>query len=124
MYLKGCRCQECRLAEAAYKRLRKAGKIAPTRLTALPSLPSTSVEPGRAEAAVCAEIDALPAGEPSVALIEFAKTLARDLDDKNLAASHASLSRELRATLDLLRAGVRHHGKLHAIAALSSSPTR
>jgi hypothetical protein len=83
-------------------------------------LASTPHEPGRAELAVIAELEALAERQPAFG--EIARTLARGLDDKNLAASHASLSRELRATLDVLRAGVRHHGgKLRAVQALSPS---
>lgn len=59
--------------------------------------------------------------EQRPALVELAKTLARDIDNPDFTASHSVLSRELRATLDVLRQGVGGRGRL-ALVAHKSAP--
>jgi hypothetical protein len=120
-YQKGCRCQACRLAEKTYAQAYKAGKAAPAKLTVLTSTsqsPASNDSPGAAEAAVVAELAALPAADPAVC--EIAKRLGRDLDNDMFIASHPSISRELRSVLEQLRSNVRSYGKLTAVQSMSS----
>jgi hypothetical protein len=104
MYARGCRCQDCKEAEANYSRARRIGQKPPTKLSALPTTDPDSppAEPGKTEAAVIAELDGLPMTPGKLALAALALVLAKDLDTARLAASHAALSRELRSTLDAL----------------------
>jgi hypothetical protein len=116
VYAKGCRCSKCRAAEAAYVRARKIGRPAPTTLAALPSV---AAAPGKTELAIATEIEQIESAACHPGLTELARVLARDLDNENLAASHASLSRELRAVMETLRTGVRATGKLATLVAMS-----
>jgi len=75
--------------------------------------PQPPLGPGRAEAAVAAELAGLPAAEQRPTLVEIAKVLEKDLDNESFAASHSSLNRELGQ-------GVRSRGKLAAVQALSA----
>jgi hypothetical protein len=79
------------------------------------------LQSGRCAAAVTAELEALAGVERLPALAALAGVLAVDLDNADLAGSHASLARQLRETLDALRAGVGHGGgKLKLVAAMTA----
>jgi hypothetical protein len=124
MYARGCRCEPCRQAEAAYKRERKAGTLAQTsrKLTVVAAGPADnteSLEPGRLAAAVAAEIEGLPAEKRNSALAALAMTLAHDLDRPEFGSSHARQSQELRAVLTELHSGARPAGKLALVSAMS-----
>jgi hypothetical protein len=117
MYAKGCHCPDCRQAESEYARARRIGQSAPTTLAAVPSVPPP--EPGKAELAIAQEIGSIPTASGHPGLVEVALRLARDLDNEGLAATHSSLSRELRAVIENLHQGVRSSGKLAALSAMS-----
>ncbi len=123
MYCKGCRCEPCRLAEAAYKRQRRLDRPALTVLPTDCADGTVSSAPGPAAAAVDAVLAGLPAVEARPLLVEGVRTLARGLDDPGCAASHPSMLRELRATLEVLRSGARGRGRLSAVRALSARET-
>jgi hypothetical protein len=83
--------------------------------------PDSPLRPGKAEAAVLAEVESLPTTVPyRQSLIELARVLARDLDNDRLAAGHAALSRELRSTLDALHQNtIGSGGKLALVSQMS-----
>jgi hypothetical protein len=86
MYARGCRCEDCKQAEAAYKRARLVGQ--PTGLTVVPLVGPSPEQRGKTVEAVIAELATLPFGK--VALAELAKVLAAYLDNPSLAASHSA----------------------------------
>jgi len=76
-------------------------------VTVLPTPPAVRVvddSPGAIEQAVLAEAATLSASQRRPSAVQTAVRLARDLDDRRLATSHASLARQLSAVMDSLRA--------------------
>jgi hypothetical protein len=65
--------------------------------------PPSPRSPGACESAVVAEIESLPGAAAQPGLVALARVLATDVDDVTLGSSHPSLSRELRAVLEMLR---------------------
>jgi len=130
MYARGCRCEPCKAAQAAYRRARKLGLPAPTgnrKLTVVAAGPaegtqSPELEPGGLAAAVAAELEGLPAEKRSSALAALALSLARDIDRPEFGASHASQARELRAALTELYSGARSSPKLALVTAMAQRP--
>ena len=117
MYARGCRCEPCKAAQAAYRRARKLGLPAPTGNRKL-----TVVAAGPAEGTQSPELEGLPAEKRSSALAALALSLARDIDRPEFGASHASQARELRAALTELYSGARSSPKLALVTAMAQRP--
>jgi hypothetical protein len=115
-YNAGCRCAECKQAASDYERARRqsinAQKHAPAKLTALPAraatgnaTPPATVEAGRVESGVMAEIGELSTAASRQGLVEIAIALARVLDSPLAIAQHPSAAHRLSETLDKIRKG-------------------
>lgn len=90
----------------------------------LPPGPEVTVgevlEPGPVEKGVCTALARLSAAATHEDLVAQARTLARDLDDHRLATSHASVNRQLSATMaELRRNSEPRKGRLARIQAMS-----
>jgi hypothetical protein len=135
MYLRGCRCDPCKAANAEYMNSYRVAQRGlgepPPVVTVLPTkVASKSTEateaaelpagPGPIERSVLAEVDMLSGREKHPSLVEVAVRLAKGLDDRRLATQHASLSRQLRQTMaDLHAASVGRRNRLASVAAMS-----
>lgn len=99
-YQQGCRCAECKASQSEYRRDLKQRK---TRL----ALAAPPDGPGRVEAAVMAEVEALGVDRPGS--VESLLAMARLIDDPGKWSQHSSADRRLQAGLAELRSvsGVR-----------------
>lgn len=127
-YRQGCRCPICtagkRDSMRAYRaRKRGLGEPPPqpgSSVTALPAPAAEVDEPGPIEASVLEEAARLSAAARRPVTVQTALALARSLDDRRLATSHASLARQLSATMTSLReASAGRSGNLASVAALA-----
>jgi hypothetical protein len=134
-YNAGCRCAECKQAASDYERARRqainAQKHAPAKLTALPgrattgnATPPATVEAGRVESGVMAEIGELSTAASRQGLVEIAIALARVLDSPLAIAQHPSAAHRLSETLDKIRKGAdARKSKLASVRQMTSRST-
>lgn len=115
MYITGCRCSGCKLAESEYQRGRRRRGIKPGKtLASVPVLPVTANSeqskvpvqpPGPVEAGVLAELEGLTAAARRPGLVQGALAMARLLDSPLNVPQHAPAMARLQAALDELRRG-------------------
>lgn len=131
-YRAGCRCAVCRQANRDYMRDYRASRRG---LEGPPPQPDSSVTvlpkpvlvddvvPGPIEQAVLDETATLSGAARRPTSVETARALARDLDDRRLATSHASQARQLHALMESLRsASAGRSSRLASVARLSQRP--
>jgi hypothetical protein len=83
--------------------------------------PPLEREPGRVEAAVQRDLDALGICAPSEAIAMAALVLGRDLDDRRLATSHASMAKALGQLMaSLRREAAPKRGRLAVVQQMST----
>ena len=116
-YKAGCRCVECKLAEANYHKARRHG------VTPISSAPSNApeAEPGHGavEDGVLAELDGIAAADARPGLKQTALALARVLDNPLTVAQHPSAAHRLGEILTTLRKGAEKKGRLAAVREMS-----
>jgi hypothetical protein len=131
-YRQGCRCTVCRAANTAYMRSYRAQRrglegpppqpdSADASVTVLPApVVVEDAAPGAIEQAVLDETATLSGAARRPTSVRLALALARDLDDRRLATSHASQARQLEAVMASLRdASTRRQGRLASVATLA-----
>lgn len=133
-YRGGCRCPSCKQANRDYMRAYRAERRglggpppqpdSPDTRASVTVLPTPVVvvdaEPGPIEQSVRDEVRSLSAAERRPSSVQTAIGLARDLDNRRLATCHASLARQLEATMKALRdASMPRRGRLAAVAQMS-----
>lgn len=136
-YADGCRCQDCKVAQATYMREYKARQagvdipVAPpgrprkdatvTQLPGVPAVPPTSN--GATLQAVLDELATLTSAETRRGAAESAKALARILDNPNAINSHVAAAKALPVLLEDLRKGsARRKGRLASVQSMVSKP--
>ena len=104
----GCRCDECRAAQAAYQRQYRVrvagGELTPPSATQLQAGP-----PGPVEQGVRIELAGLSAAESQPALVQVAYALARVLDGR-IPTPKAGAAGRLVTVLDVLHKGSERRG--------------
>jgi hypothetical protein len=91
-----CRCDECKAGARAYRHARAKHRAYAKELA------DCYDGKGKNFVAVCAQLNAMPSAAQSPGLCELARTIARDLDRRELGGQHASLARQLRETFQAL----------------------
>jgi hypothetical protein len=102
-YRRGCRCDECKQAQAAYQRKYRERQALGLVGVGNPT-PSTNVEPGPVEAAVREEINGLPSATLRPAMLAIAAAMARVLDSR-ASGPKPRAARVLASVLETLRKG-------------------
>jgi hypothetical protein len=128
-------CEACRRQAREYMRASRARhrgielepELEPPAFTVVEPAPEQTPAPplehvpGRVEAAVAADLDTLGVPAGSNALAAAALVLARDLDDRRLATSHASMARVLGQLMATLRReAAPKRGRLAAVQDMST----
>ncbi len=133
MYVGGCRCPECRLAESNFQKGRRRRGIKPGMPLASAPHPEIAVAarapvapipagPGRVEAAVDAEIAMLSTASKRPGLVAGALAMARILDNPLATPQHAPAMRRMQDALAELRIGADvHRGWLGDVRELSGT---
>jgi len=107
-YKTGCRCAQCRDAQAAYQRGYRArvlmGETRP-RPSVVPPVAPDVAEPGRVEMAVATELEGLPAADSRPGLAALALAMGRVLDHPRALSSKPAAARQLARFLDDLHKG-------------------
>lgn len=106
-YNAGCRCVDCKRANADYQREYKARRLLGLTEPGLRALPPVVVpdEGSSVEAAVLAEVEGLALGSERPALVAVALNLARLLDNPRAFAQAPAAAGKLTMVLDSLRKG-------------------
>lgn len=121
-YQQGCRCDQCRLAEAEYQKRNRQRRAAKA-LKAVPDQPeSDDTEPSEdaagpvsVVAAVALEVDGLAGVDGKPGLVATALAMAKILDNPVAIAQHpAAAARLMDLMSDLRKGGKKQHGKLAA----------
>lgn len=128
-YNEGCRCDDCKAAEAVYRsnyRQRKASgePVGPQGRVVPISAPMVEVhdEPGRVEAGVLAELEGLTQADERPGLKETALALARILDSPKAVNQQPAAAAKLADLLDKLRKGAdAKKSKLASVRAMTSA---
>jgi hypothetical protein len=137
-YSKGCRCAECKAAQAGYMRgykARKAGADIPTRkpgrprkdatVTALPTALATApLVAGEHERAVLEELATLTSAETRKAAATAAVAMARLLDNPLALAQQPQAAARLTTIMEDLRKGAsRRKGRLASVQSMTREAT-
>jgi hypothetical protein len=105
-YIDGCRCDDCKTANATYERDRRArhanGEF--SQRAAVVSLPAQPCGPGPVESAVESELAGL-AGQTRPGLVAVALELARVLDHPRAVSQKPAAAKVLVGVLDTLHKG-------------------
>ena len=121
-YQQGCRCDQCRLAEAEYQKRNRQRRAAKA-LKAVQDQPeSDDTEPSEdaagpvsVVAAVALEVDGLAGVDGKPGLVATALAMAKILDNPVAIAQHpAAAARLMDLMSDLRKGGKKQHGKLAA----------
>jgi len=123
-YQQGCRCDQCRLAEAEYQKRNRQRRAAKA-LKAVPDQDqpeSDDTEPSEdaagpvsVVAAVALEVDGLAGVDGKPGLVATALAMAKILDNPVAIAQHpAAAARLMDLMSDLRKGGKKQHGKLAA----------
>jgi hypothetical protein len=129
-YAHGCRCEQCRAAQATYlKDYRARRRAAGAPLTVARQLTRVvkhdSASPGAPEGAgsvvgaVCAELDGLPGAKARPGLAAAAVAMAAILDNPQAISTQPSACRQLLVALDKLHAAGVSRGRLATVQAMS-----
>lgn len=122
-YRAGCRCAECKSAQALYQRRYRDrvlnGETVPWPSVA-PELPPSG--PGRVEAAIGQEIEGLAMAAARPALVETAVSLARILDNPRAISQQPAAAGKLADILDRLHKGAApRRGGLKLVRAMTTT---
>ena len=131
-YAEGCRCVDCKAAQAAYRRENKAvnaGVVTNIRQPGRPKNGAVAEVPvlapgfvGRAEQAVLEELATLTSASTRKGAAQAALALARILDNPQALAQHTAAAKALPDVLDDLRKGsARRKGRLASVQAMTSA---
>ena len=128
-YIEGCRCADCKAAEASYRanyRQRKANgePIGPKGQVVPISAPMVEVHdtPGDAEAGVLAELEGLTQAQARPGLVQAALAMARILDSPKAVNQQPAAAAKLADLLDKLHKGAdARKSKLAAVRSMTSA---
>lgn len=129
-YNKGCRCDDCKGAEASYQDNRRQTKLMAASGEKSPVVAFRQVAapiadgPGRVEAGVLSEIEGLEQALERPGLKETALALARIMDNPKAVNQQAAAAAKLTELLDKLRKGAdSRRSKLASVRAMTSVKT-
>ena len=113
-YLAGCRCDECRHAEALYKRRLRDNKI-----NGGPARPTGA---GAVEMAIWAEVEGLEQAESRPTLVQAAVAMARILDNPRAPGPQPQAAKQLADLMNQLRKGAdARKSRLASVKAMTSA---